>query len=139
VIDMIDLQWWQSAAVILGALGLSPAPWILGLALGRIQFTAPATRAFEARVADLKESHAQAIAELVKHQSDIETGWNRGYAELKDSRDYYRDARIDEAKARREATDQLTAVASEAAKIAAIALATIGENDGKGPDRDDSA
>ena len=42
VIDLLDLQWWQIVVGLVGVLGFSPAPWILGLATNKLQFTSTA-------------------------------------------------------------------------------------------------
>lgn len=49
----MDLQWWQIVVGIVGALGLSPAPWITALLLRKLM---PLGAHLE-RVADIKEAH----------------------------------------------------------------------------------
>lgn len=107
MIDLADLQWWQAFAAIVGALGLSPAPWILGLALGRIQFAKPAREDYEQRIEDLKTSHVAAIAALAAHHAEVVAGKDERAADLRASRDYYRDARNVERDRADKATDQL--------------------------------
>ncbi len=61
----IDIQWWQVLVAIvlsiIAALGLSPAPWLLGLAMGRIQFTRPASEAHQREIEKLKETHSREL------------------------------------------------------------------------------
>lgn len=121
VIDLLSITWWQGVIGLVGVLGLSPAPWLLGLATGRIQFSAPAQKSFDGRVEELKEAnrialaaataaHTSAIAELVKHHEELDKVKDAAHAETKESRDYYRAARIEEAKRADMATDQLADV-----------------------------
>lgn len=51
-LDLLDLEWWQTLFVLLGALGLSPAPWIAGLSIGRIQFSGVARKDFERQLTE---------------------------------------------------------------------------------------
>lgn len=57
-----SLEWWQSLAIILGALGLSPAPWLLGMAAGKIQFTAVAAAAHQRELEAKNEAHTRELA-----------------------------------------------------------------------------
>lgn len=107
VVDLLNLQWWQGLIAIAGVVGLSPAPWLLGMARDRIAFTAPMRADYDARVADLKEGHARAVAELVAHHQALIAEKDAAYTELKTSRDYYRDARLVEKARNDELTDQL--------------------------------
>lgn len=116
MIDLGNLEWWQAFIGIVAALGLSPAPWILGLAIGRIQFTAPAERITEKRIADLKSAHAAETAELVRHHAELADEKDARYGELKESRDYYRDARIVE----RDRADKVTDSLAEALELARL-------------------
>jgi hypothetical protein len=121
VIDLMNLEWWQTLVGILALLGLSPAPWLLGVATGRIQFTAPAQRAFDERVAELKASHeialaekdkthAQLTGELIKHHDELRKGDAERYQEMKLSRDGYRTS----TKEQRERADRATETAAQA-------------------------
>lgn len=127
MINLLDLQWWQGAVAILGLLGLSPAPWLLGLAMNRIQFTAPARADYAARlkeitdahdreVANLKDAHAAAIRELTTHHTTLSEVQAARFQELERSRDYYRQARLTEQERANRATDQLVEFA-ELAKL----------------------
>lgn len=86
VVDFLNLQWWQTLIGIIAALGLSPAPWLLALSTGRIQFSGPATaektraleeqkRHYEALIAEKdKTSETNRIAaEKNKERADIVT------------------------------------------------------------------
>lgn len=132
----LDLQWWQSVVAIVAALGLSPAPWILGLALGRITFTATAQAAHTRLELALTSGHTAAIAELTMHYAerdrirdeaneDREAQHSRELTDVRQSRDYYREARIVESNRANKATEQLADVAGEAGKIATAALSAI--------------
>ncbi|QNJ55969.1 membrane protein [Microbacterium phage Rasputia] len=72
IIDLLNMQWWQALIGIAAGLGLSPAPWILGLATNKIQFTAAANAAYAAREADLKAYHADVVKRLEQRYSDLE-------------------------------------------------------------------
>lgn len=121
IVDLANLEAWQGFVALLGVLGLSPAPWLLGMALNRIQFTAPAEKAYAERTTELKEAHAitvdnlkaahsAAIAEIVNHHAQLVAVKDTQYAELKESRNYYRQARLAEADRADKATDQLAEV-----------------------------
>lgn len=121
IVDLADLSAWQTVIALLGVLGLSPAPWLLGMAIGRIQFTAPAAKSYDERVAELKAAHDatvdnlktahnSAVAEIVRHHTDLVAVKDTQYDELKESRNYYRAARLAEADRADKATDQLAEV-----------------------------
>jgi hypothetical protein len=93
IIDLANLEWWQTLFAIVGALGLSPAPWILGLAFGRIQFAGPAKTAYDQRVADLKEQHATSTAAAAAYYADQLSVRDGRIAELKTSLDKLGEAR----------------------------------------------
>lgn len=93
VIDLLNLQWWQQLGLVLTALGLSPAPWILGLALGRIQFTKAADAAHQREIDALKEGHAREIEnlketarqerdQLIEYHKNVVNGKDERYADL---------------------------------------------------------
>ena len=110
LIDVADLQWWQALLGIITLLGLSPAPWILGLANGKIQFTKPAEAQFQARIDEKDKTQAAAITELVKHHEEIRRLDAENYKEMKSSRDGYRDATAEQ----RQRADKATEVAVRA-------------------------
>lgn len=114
VIDLLSLQWWQGLIAIAGLVGLSPAPWLLGMARDKIAFTAPMRADYDARIGDLKDAHARALAELVAHNAALLAQKDEAYAELKTSRDYYRQARLEEQQRANELSEQL----AESAKMA---------------------
>lgn len=141
-------DWWQGLVILIGALGLSPAPWILGLAFNRIQFTKTATELHDQRVAELKEGHAReldaakasaavavttatnaavtAIDMATKHHQELSAAKDAAYAEMRQSRDYYREARLAEQARANAATDQLADMA-ELAKANLQALRALDE------------
>ena len=83
IVDLANLAWWQTLVAIIGVLGLSPAPWILGLAFGRIQFSKPAQVEYDKRVADLKEQHATSAAASAAYYVDQLKTRDDRIAELK--------------------------------------------------------
>lgn len=145
IIDLADIQWWQALIGIITGLGLSPAPWILGLATGKIQFTAPADRAYESRVQDLKagyqltlqekdKTHNNATVELTKHHEEIRQYDQERYNEMKLSRDGYRDATTEQRTRADKATD--TALrAVEAVEATTHILTSLNEVIGEGGDK----
>lgn len=70
IVDLANLDWWQTLVAIIGVLGLSPAPWILSLSLGRIQFSKPAQADYDKRVTDLKEQHDASAAASAAYYAD---------------------------------------------------------------------
>lgn len=126
LIDLANLEWWQTLVAIAAALGLSPAPWILGLALGRIQFAAPAERETDKRIADLKEAHALELKNLTAYHEGILKGKDERYADVKESRDGYKAATVIERERADKVTDTL-AEFGELGKLAVHALAALDE------------
>jgi hypothetical protein len=63
VIDLLNLQWWQAFVGLVILLGLSPAPWLTGLAIGRIQFAGPAAAEKERALAEQKR-HYEALMDV---------------------------------------------------------------------------
>ena len=72
VFDLFDLQWWQALIGILVGLGLSPAPWILGLATNKITFTATAEAHYQKRVEEITEHHDALDALKDQRYADLE-------------------------------------------------------------------
>ena len=72
VINLLDLQWWQALSAILVAAGLSPAPWILGLATNKIQFTAVAEANYDKRLAEVNQHHDDLVAVKDQRYADLE-------------------------------------------------------------------
>jgi hypothetical protein len=140
----LDIQWWQALIGIVVALGLSPAPWILGLATGKIQFASTGDKmlatlkeahallvtslkdAAALAVTTLREAHSVALAELAKHYGELASAKDQAYAEMKESRDYYRRARLEERDRADKVTDQL-AESTELAKLAVQFLSVADE------------
>lgn len=136
LIDLADLSWWQTLVAIAAALGLSPAPWILGLSLGRIQFSRPASIEHNERIADLKESHALGLKNLVAYHDGILKGRDDRYADVKESRDGYKAATVVERQRADKVTDAL-AEFGELGKLAVHALTAIDDavkDSGHAPD-----
>lgn len=82
VIDLLDIQWWQAAVAIIVGLGLSPAPWILGLAVGRIQFTRVANEAHQRELDARKEAFYAQLAARDKYHADLMDQEKQRYADL---------------------------------------------------------
>lgn len=88
-LDLLNLQWWQALLGIAAAAGLSPAPWILGLATGKIQFSGPAREDLKATLAAKDEVHAAATAALVAaHTTEVKnlTTYHADLMAVKDER-----------------------------------------------------
>lgn len=81
-IDLANLQFWQTLIGILGLAGLSPAPWLLGLATGKIQFTAVARKDFERQIAEKDAAHARELAARDLYHQGLMTGERQRYADL---------------------------------------------------------
>lgn len=77
-------------------------------------------------IGNLKEAHAGAIAEIVKHHDKLIGVKDVAYSELKDSRDYYRVARLEERDRADKVTDQLAEVA-ELARLTNHLLGSLDE------------
>lgn len=115
-IDLMNLDGWQVIIGMLGALGLSPAPWLLGLASNRLQFTKTARIDEALRIADLEKYHAGILAEK-----------DKALEGMRESRNYYRDAHTVEVVAREKATAQLAEVGAEYAELTTHLLASLNE------------
>lgn len=87
IIDLLNMQWWQALFGIVAGLGLSPAPWILGLATNRIQFTAAANAAYEKREADLKAGFAREMQALRDYHEQVLAAKDQRYADLEEVHD----------------------------------------------------
>lgn len=82
VIDLLNMQWWQSLIALLGVAGLSPAPWILGLATNKLQFTAAAEAGYAKRAAELNEYHAKRLEERDEYHDNLVAVKDQRYADL---------------------------------------------------------
>ena len=90
IFDVAGLQWWHWLLGTLGVLGFSAAPWIGGLAAGKIQFTAQANKTWDARIADLIKNHDARVVDLKQHHAEDLAERAERYAEMKESRDGYK-------------------------------------------------
>lgn len=112
-VDLLNLEWWQTLIGLLVVLGLSPAPWLLGLAAGRIQFTTPARRDFDRQLKDKDDAHARELAGKDAYYSALLAGKDVRYADLERANEANREAaRRHEARA-----DHLTEAVLEVAEI----------------------
>lgn len=148
LVDVADIQWWQTLIAIIVALGLSPGPWVLGLAFGRLQFSKPAAADYNQRVADLKEQHATSnaaiiqahatstdavvkahevvIAALVKNHADAIAGYTERIEDLKKSLSKMDDARNVE-RDRAHAATEMLGRAVEAVEVSNHLLDSLGQ------------
>ncbi|QUE25337.1 hypothetical protein SEA_FIZZLES_42 [Microbacterium phage Fizzles] len=76
-IDLLDLQWWQILVGILGVLGFSPAPWILGLATNKIQFTVTADANYEKRAQEMRDNYDALVAEKDARYHDLDARFQK--------------------------------------------------------------
>jgi hypothetical protein len=113
IIDFTNLQWWQTAIGLLGVLGLSPAPWLLGLAAGKIQFSGPARRDFERQLVDKDAAHQRELDAKDAYYRALLAGKDERYAELQKANDANREA----ARRHEERADNLTEAVLEVAEI----------------------
>lgn len=82
VIDLLNMQWWQALGAFVAALGLSPAPWILGLATNRIQFTKTADAAHARELAAREKGYDEQIDQLENFHTKVLEGKDERYADL---------------------------------------------------------
>ena len=82
VIDLLNLQWWQTLIGIIGLLGLSPAPWLLGLAAGRIQFTAAAEARHQRELAAQTKRHEREMEAQRQYHADVLASRDQRYSDL---------------------------------------------------------
>lgn len=126
LIDLANLEWWQTLIGILGVLGLSPAPWLLGMATGKIQFTAPAAVQAEKRVSDIKEANVEQVKSLVLYHDGIIKAKDDRYADLLESRNGYKAAVVVE-RDRAEKSTEMLGDFTELGKLAIHALTALDE------------
>jgi len=82
VIDLLNMQWWQGITALLVALGLSPAPWILGLATNKIQFTSTADAAHQRELDARERSHEEQQEQLREYHAIVLASKEERYADL---------------------------------------------------------
>jgi hypothetical protein len=102
----VKLEWWQLAIAIIGALGLSPAPWIAAILTRRLM---PLGAHLE-RVADIKAAH---ILE-VEHQDERHA---RELAGKDQTIDNLKADRVEERAATKIERDRADAAASKLAQL----------------------
>lgn len=85
VLDFANLAWWQALLGVIFALGLSPAPWITGLAMGRLQFAAAARRDFERQLREQVEMHGRELGAKDVYYGALLDGKDQRYADLKEA------------------------------------------------------
>lgn len=82
IIDLLNMQWWQALGAFVAAAGLSPAPWILGLATGKIQFTSTADAAHARELAAREKSYEDQIEQLERYHVTVVSQRDERYADL---------------------------------------------------------
>ena len=125
-LDLTNLQWWQTLIGILGVLGLSPAPWLLGLAAGRLQFSAPARADFEAQKKEMRDAHQRELDSRDKQSALLLELAGQRYAELQQANL----ANIEAAERHRRRADEVTDVALEMSEVVRAnthVMASVGE------------
>lgn len=112
-VDLLNLQWWQAVGAIIAALGLSPAPWLLGLAANRIQFTNVARKDFERQIAEMTAAHARELTARDAYHQGLMTGQLQRYSDLERSNA----SNIAAAERERARADEVTDAALELGEI----------------------
>jgi hypothetical protein len=123
LIDIADVQWWQYIGAMLGALGLSPAPWILGLAMGRIQFTTQADKQHARELAQRDEAYEKEVANLKAYHDAVSAAKDTRYSDLEQANE----KNIEAAEAQRVRADAATEALSQATRAIEAANHIIGE------------
>lgn len=126
LLDLTNLQWWQTLVGILGVLGLSPAPWLLGLATNRIQFAAPARADFESQKKEMREAHERELNSRDKQSSLLLDLAGERYSELQRANQ----ANIEAAERHRRRADEVTDAALEMTEVVRASthvMASVGE------------
>ncbi len=129
VIDLRDFQAWQivvgAILGILGGLGLSPAPWLVGLAAGKIQFSAGARRDFERQLKDQDVAHARELTERdAAHAREVEALHRYHEALMAAQMQRYADLERSNA-ANAAATEEQTRRADRATEVMEVAIGVI--------------
>ncbi len=109
VLDILDLQWWQILVGIIGVLGLSPAPWILGLATGKIQFTSVADEAHKRELAARKEGWEDEKTALIAYHQGLMGAEKLRYSDLQ----LANERNIEVAEQQRERADAMTSALAQ--------------------------
>lgn len=114
-VDLANLDWWSKAIILVGTLGLSPAPWLAGLAAGRLQFSGVARKDFERQLAEQAKGYERQLSDQdAAHAREIQALTDQSAALMDIHRERYAEseaARKLNAKAaevERERADQAT-------------------------------
>lgn len=136
----MDFWEWVTASIPAGAVvnGLGLGALAILFASDRIQTRGQGTRALakadkahDDLTTALKDSHKAAIAELVKHHTELIAEKERIFLEMRDSRNYYREARLEERARAEQVTDKLAETVDEYAKLTNHILSSVTETDAK--------
>lgn len=129
-----DPLWWQQWLTPAGLESLAKTGGLVLLAwlffTGRIV----TAKMHEARVADLATHHARELAQKDAAYEAMVEADGRAYGEMKESRDYYRGARLEEKSRADRATEQLVE-SNEIARAATHALTALSEVAAEGAPR----
>lgn len=116
---LADWQWWQYVGAALGALGLSPAPWIAAVLTRRLM---PLGAHLE-RVAEIKASHSRETETIATQNAITVQTLRDEITRVSGERDYERTARATERERADVATAKLGEFASEFGKSTTDLLA----------------
>lgn len=122
-IDLAQIQIWQGLIAIGVGLGLSPAPWILGLAFGRIQFTKVADAAHNRELLRVTDAHARELAEQERHYEALLAVEVSRYSELAQSNK----ANVEAVEKHRSRADSVTDGALKMTEVIAANTYVIGQ------------
>jgi len=128
-----SLEWWQALVALAAAVGLSPAPWLFGMARDKIAFTAPMRAAFETRVEEIKAAHARELAERDRHHAAELQSRADVATEVKESRELMRIAHSEEQDRADRATAALAETAAKTANLTGYLLEAFNEAKGDAP------
>jgi hypothetical protein len=127
IVDLLSMQWWQAFALFAAGVGLSPAPWLLGMARDKIAFTVPMRAAHERRVEELKANHARELEERDRHHAAELATRQEAFADMVVSRDYYRKARLEEQSRADKASGALAEATAELGRLTSQVLRAFDE------------
>lgn len=124
LIDLLDLQWWQLLLAIVTTLGFSPAPWLLGIAFNRVQFTKTADAAHERELNEVKAAHERELAardagwlrektQMESHQAFVLASMEQRYADL----EVANHKNIEAAELQRQRADEATSALAQSTEV----------------------
>lgn len=137
VVEVAESAWWEQWLTPAGISGIVRDGGLVLLAwlffTGKIITSkqhdlrvADVEKAFDGRTADLIENHARELAQKDATYDAVVGANGRAYSEMKESRDYYRGARLEEKNRADRATEQLIET-NEIARAATHALVALSD------------